>query len=363
MSKIICEICGTSYQDTADQCPICGCSRDAAASLLGDDLLQEETVLEEPKAKSSPFSGKKKEIFDFDEVNSDLDEDEDDEDPYEEEDEDEDDDEEEDDEEEPRHNTFAVIFLTILIVVLLAVAGFLFVRYFLPNMGSEDVPPTTTAAPVETTAVTTLPTIPCQSLVLTSGTAELSEPGQYFLLHVQPMPEDTTDVITYSSANESIATVTEDGKITAVAEGETVIYITCGNSQLNCPVVVKFVEETEPPTEAPVETTLPETEPTEETAPIEETAPAEETTAPTQSGLKDVTLKLKKTDISLGVYYQYTLVLDCDLEPTEVEWSSEHPHIATVDENGVVEAKKEGTTAITAKYGDQTVQCIIRCSY
>ena len=25
MSKIICDICGTSYPETATQCPICGC--------------------------------------------------------------------------------------------------------------------------------------------------------------------------------------------------------------------------------------------------------------------------------------------------------------------------------------------------
>ncbi len=341
MSKIICDICGTTYQDTAEQCPICGCTREAAASLLGDDLLMEETV-EEPKGKSGKFTSRKKEIFDFDEVNSELEDEEVDEDPYQEEEEDEED-------EEPRHNTFVVILLTVLIFALLAVAGFLFVRYFLPNMGSEETVPQTMAQDAETVA-TTQPGIPCQSLVLTSGTAELSEAGQYFLLHVQPMPEDTTDVITYTSADESIATVTEDGKITAVAEGETMVYITCGNSQLNCPVVVKFVEETEPPTEA--------TEATEAA-----TEAPEETAAATQAAAKDVVLKLKKTDIGLGVYYQFTLELDCDLEPTEVQWSSEHPHIATVDENGVVEAKKEGTTAIIVKYGDQEVQCIVRCHF
>ena len=27
MSKIICDICGTSYPETAKQCPICGCVR------------------------------------------------------------------------------------------------------------------------------------------------------------------------------------------------------------------------------------------------------------------------------------------------------------------------------------------------
>ena len=44
-----------------------------------------------------------------------------------------------------------------------------------------------------------------------------------------------------------------------------------------------------------------------------------------------------------------------------MEWSSEHPYIATVDENGVVKAIKSGTTSITAKYGDQEVSCIVRC--
>ena len=31
MSKIICDVCGTSYQDSAQQCPICGCVRPSAA--------------------------------------------------------------------------------------------------------------------------------------------------------------------------------------------------------------------------------------------------------------------------------------------------------------------------------------------
>ena len=123
MSKIICDICGTSYPETADCCPICGCTRDTASSLLGDELIQEETV-EEPKAKSGAFASKKKEIFDYDEVNdeTDYDDEEEEDDSY---DEDEDD---EDEEEGPRHNVFVVILLTVVIFALLAAAGFLFVR-------------------------------------------------------------------------------------------------------------------------------------------------------------------------------------------------------------------------------------------
>jgi uncharacterized protein YjdB len=140
------------------------------------------------------------------------------------------------------------------------------------------------------------------------------------------------------------------------------------------------VQETVPPT---AEQTLPAESVAEETTADDtasetiadeentyETAPAETTDAETDekpaenkdnANLKDVTLKLKKTDIQLGVYYTFQLVLDCDLEPDEVTWSSEHPHIAKVDEQGNVTAMKSGTTAVTAKYGDQEVQCMIRC--
>lgn len=344
MSKIICDICGTSYPDTAEKCPICGCSRDAAAEFLGDDF-QNEEFIEEPKGKGGRFTNKKKkEIFDFDEVNSPAESVpvEEEENPYEE--------EEDVYEERKGHNIFVVILLTVLIAALLLGAGFIFVRYYLPNLtGNEETIPAETASVAETTVLeTTEASIPCQTLVLSSGTAELTKEGQNFLLHVMPTPADTTDKILYSSEDESIATVTEDGKVTAVSEGETVINIICGNIEMPCPVVVRFEEETVPPTEATVTETVPET-----------SAAATEPAAPKS----DVTLKLKQTDIILGVYYEYQLMLDCGLEQNQVEWKSEHPHIATVDENGVIKAVKDGTTSIIVKYGDQEVSCIVRCRY
>lgn len=349
MNKIICDICGTTYPDSSECCPICGCSANAASELLGAEVSYDDFVEETKETVTTASAGsKKKEIFDFDEVNTpesveDADEEED----Y--------DEDEEEDDEAPRHNTFVVILLTILIVVLLGVAGFIFVRFFLPNMGDkETVPATTAVVETETMGETTEPTIPCEQMgMLSAGVAELSAEGQQFLLHVKAFPENTTDKIIYTSADESIATVTEDGKITAVSEGETIIYISCGKTSMDCPVIVKYVEETVPPTtEAVVEETVP-AETTGETIPA--TAPE------ANAGNKNVTLKLKKTDIQLGVYYQFQLELDCELTPEEVTWSSEHPHIAKVDEKGNVTAVKDGTTSVIAKYGDQEVQCIVRC--
>ena len=360
MSKIICDICGTSYPDTADCCPICGCSRDAAGSILGEDLLEQAG---DEGVQVQNATRKRREIFDFDEVNSESEQEAV---TYAETDYDEE--EEEEEEDEPRQNTLVVIVLTVIIALLLMAAGFIFVRYFLPNMGGKaDTAPQTTQETQAVSTETTELSIPCQELYIISGkTVELNEEGQMFLLHVKASPENTTDKILFTSGNEAVATVTEDGKITAMSEGETVITIRCGISTMECPVTVKYIDETTAAETEAVETVaVGETVPEVTAAPAEAAAEppaATETTAPAQTNLKNVTLRLKKKDISLGVYYEYKLLLDCGLEQNEVQWSSEHPYIASVDENGVVLAIKSGTTAITATYGDQKVQCIVRCS-
>ncbi len=349
MNKIICDICGTSYPDTSESCPICGCSRDAASDFLNTEVMEEETV----ETTESAAAAASKDFFDFDEVDDVHGDDESEDDDMDEDDDidEDDDDEDDDDDDEPRSNTFVVILLTILIVLLLGAAAFIFFRFFLPNKAEETTPTTMVQELPETTEVTTEPTIPCEHMAMTNaGIAELNAEGQQFLLHIRAIPENTTDKIIYTSGDESVATVTEDGKITAVAEGETIVYISCGKYSIECPVIVKFVEETVPTTEA-VEETVGDS--------VEETGEATEATTPVSSS--NVTLKLKKTDIQLGVYYQFQLQLDCDLKPEDVTWTSEHPHIAKVDEQGNVTAVKEGTTSVTAKYGDQEVKCMVRC--
>lgn len=330
MSKVICDICGTAYQETADSCPICGYSQIFSPEELEKDIYEEDSLLTRKKTGRFALSylkKKKEDLYDYDD-GSDLDEDEDVQD------------------DQPRSNTAVVVILIVVIMLLVGLAGFLFLRFLLPNMldpVDKQGPVVVTTVPTEeVTEATTEPTIPCESIVLTGGIAELNRQGQFWLLNVKVMPEDTTDDLTYTSEDESIATVTVDGRITAVSEGETTVYITCGKQQINCPVIVRFVEETEPPTEETQEG-------------------AEETVAQEDVTLNDVELKLKKYDISLTVGYGSTLVLDCDLDPSQVEWSVEHPFIATVDEKGFVQAVSYGTTAVIVKYGDQVVQCIVRC--
>ena len=366
MGKIICEICGTTYQETADCCPICGCARGAAEDLLNEDVLAEESVEETAEKSGIAASKKKKPIFDYDEVNTkpedDISEVEVEEDEF---------DEEDEDEEAPRHNTFVVIILTVLIAALLAAAGFIFVRYFLPNMrGEEEAAPVETVVQTEAATEITELRIPCDTIILNSSKqAELNQPGFSHLINVVVSPEDTTDVLSFISADENVATVSADGKITAVGEGETIVTISCGDFQMYVNVLCDFTPETEPTVEETVEATEGEAANEENSGEATE-APAAESEAATEATeaavKKDVDpsikLKLKKTDITLGLYYQFRLELDCNLDPKDVEWSSEHSYIVKVDEEGVITAMKKGVTDIIVKYGDQEVRCRVRVS-
>ena len=363
MNKVICDICGTTYPETADSCPICGYARYPEIELTEEDLLMDEPPL--TRSKGGRFeepSGKRrsKEIFDFDQVNP-----EDEEEPGEE------DEEYEEYEEESRSGTGLVILLVIVIMLLMAAVGFVFFKFFLPTFAGsrETTVPTTEATVTEApeTEPTTEPTIPCTDLILNEAPRSLSKEGQFYLLNVKVLPADTTDTLMYVSGDEAVCTVTEGGRIVATGEGQTTVYITCGTQQINCPVIVQYVEETEP-VEEPTLPVLEEGDTTEETTGEEATAEGEaptgeaETQEPTEETLPpDVELKLKYTDRSIAVGYGFTLELDCELDPSQVEWSVEHDYIASVDEKGFVLAKSRGTTAVIVKYGDQEVQCIIRC--
>lgn len=370
MGKVNCGFCGTAFDEMEEKCPLCGFARksvtDAQEDILTEDAFDFLKEADIPRRKNKP-------IFDYDEVNADdaddTDEDEEDEDEYDEDDEDE--------EEGPRSNTALIVILVIIIALLLLATGFVFFRYFLPNvMGAEETTLATTEEVPTISEETTLPTVPCRMLALTSGAAQLNQEGQPWLLHVTVTPENTTDELIYVSEDETVATVTEDGKIIAVGEGETFIQIICGEQIIKCPVLVDYdmvVEETGEeavPTmgvaEAEEEASEP-TEPSDETQPEEETeAENSEETEPSEEETEpgEIVLKLKEFDISIskvrGVTYELTL--DCDLTPDQVEWITMNSGVLLV-KDGVITVMGPGTTKVVAKYNGQSVECIVRCVF
>lgn len=233
------------------------------------------------------------------------------------------------------------IALVIVIIALLCVTAYIFVEYFMPNvlkMQEETVPPTEVteiATEPPTEEVTEEPTVPCTGLEWADGETAvlLEELGQNWLLNVVVTPEDTTDLLTYYSSDESVVTVDSEGCLTAVGEGEAVVVVSCGSVQVQCDVQCVFAEE-------PVE---------------------EETAEPTEL-LKDVTLTVNLTDITFNAKNQGYTFKCTGLSNDEVTWISEDENIVTVEDGKAVSVGR-GTTNIIAQYGEQKVTIIVRCDF
>ena len=371
MNEVICEFCGTVYSEFEEKCPVCGASRgldfEDDPTVQEEEFLRQMEILSQPQEEQIPDDPVKrnKQIFDFDQYQDDEEEEED----YEEQYDDNQDPEDEDYSQYPEHprtNMVLVAVLVIIITLLLLAVGFLFFRFFLPNMGSrEESLPTLATEPVQTQATvpeTTEPSIPCTDLSIPGGEIVLVSQGHNHLLNVRVYPEDTTDALTFTSADESIATVNDDGKITAQGEGETTITISCGKISMRCKVLVDYSLATEP-TEAE---TLPLTQSSDEAAPASaegtdetDAAQTEETTAPTEKSK----LKLKKTDITLFArYVSYTVEMDCDIQPDQMDWITMDSTICIVID-GVITATGPGSTRVIGTYNGESVECVVRCNF
>ena len=395
MGKIICEVCGTVYQDSADACPICGYSRDKGGFDQGEDLLRgvnetenqadygqpsyfddyamdgsdfDQTGYRQPdpyagyEPQPEPQRGQRP-IFDYDAVNpqdrgpydsyqdvgnevtlNDYPEE-----SY---------DNYDNGGDQPRSHKGLIIFLVLLILLLIAASGFLFMKFLLPNMNpAPETVPATVMTEAPTTEPTTEPTVPCTSLALVDGgKVDLSKEGQFYLIHATFAPEDTTDVLTYTSEDETIILVDEGGKITAVGEGDTNVVLTCGSQVIKLPVHVEYREETEP---VETETEAPAIREGEE----QETAGEESSETEAPAAEKVVELKLKKTDVTFGIRgVSAQLELDCALSPEEVKWSSTDNRVAQV-KDGLVTTVGPGVCKIVARYGDQEASCVVRCNF
>lgn len=362
MRKVICDICGTAYPENAANCPICGSPREYALGTVEDEFLTDEA------SSSTTGSNRKnrREIFDFDEVNQvksagrALENDDfDDEEVY---------------EEESGTNVGLVIVLVVLIALLLLAAGFFFIRYLLPNMidKPEDVPVATTAVQQTEPVVTTSGEIPCTNLMMDGGKMSLGKDGKK-LLNVRVYPENTTDKVIYTSGDEAVVTVSEDGTVQAVGEGQTIITVQCGAQKIKCNVTVDYtgVDVTVPEGTLPglqVEEGENESNPTEAdgTQPADAAEPEAQATEATEETTKATVperevLKLKQKDITISfLRTSVQLDLDCDIPAEDVTWFTMDSGIAIVHE-GLVTSMGRGTTKIYAEYKGQQAVCIVRC--
>lgn len=312
MSKIICDVCGTSYPETANQCPICGCAKAVAGDTKDSGAVytyvkggrfSTKNVRKRNRAAQVPVASQPE-----------------DETPQ---------------PEKDNKDKGLVITAIALLLVIVAIVIYIAMRFFLPGAADKETTNAyqdTTSAAEATTGTTGPVEIVCEDLTLTDGVIELDKAGAAWLLSVTPVPNDTTDEITFTSADPKIASVTQGGKIVAEGAGQTIITVTCGTVTKQCRVVCGFEEET-----------------TAETT--------EETTAPV-----DENFKLNREDFTLANKGDTWLLYTGDVPASQITWSVDDEKVVTVS-NGTVTAVGPGYTTVRATYNGTEVKCIVRCGF
>ena len=164
-------------------------------------------------------------------------------------------------------------------------------------------------------------TIDVQSVSLDKTTLTLDE-GESETLTATITPADASDkTVRWSSADENIATVNQEGTVTAVGVGTTTITASAGGKEASCTVTV-----------------------TEKYHSVE-------------------SISLNQTQAKMMVDDEVTLVATISPENANnktIVWSSDNPSVATV-QNGTVKALSLGKANITAttEEGNKTATCSI----
>ena len=314
MNQIICDICGGKYPETEERCPVCSFARQGTEKVVAASAAESAVT----KVKGGRFSSKnvkKRQKAQRSAADGDR---------------------------NPNKALWIIIALLLAAIVLVSV--YIGVRFFRSRDSIQGILPTaaTTTVPTETTQP---PAVPCVALSLDSAVVALDEVGQTHQLVIKQMPERTTDQLVFRTSDPAVATVTEDGLVTAVGSGQAVITITCGDVERQCEVICWFQQETTIPTTQPVETETP-TEATQATEPAVLTLDPNDVSCFTKNEVFN--LSVKRGSQSIG--------------RSKVTWTTSDPQVATV-ENGQVTAVGKGTATITAEYQGEKATCVVRCRF
>lgn len=344
MNKVICDVCGTDYPEAEPRCPICDCVRtDGGQTSAGNTeegtytyvrggRFSKSNVKKRLKAKQLQEEDlMQKKVSALDEVeNSDDSED-----------------EQFDEEElEAVSNRGLIIVMILLLVAIIAVGSYLVVEVF-KKPDDRDYTKSTTSS------TTTKPTDdgdsdvvekPCTGVMAPEEAVSLTEVGQTLNLmdSIDVLPADTTDKVEFASGDETVATVDDKGVVTAVGAGQTMIYIRCGEVEVEMEIICAF--ETENPGEDEPGTDEPGTD-----------------DPGTDEPVVVIKLKLRYSDVTLDGVFPSLQLYKGDINVADITWTSSKESVATV-KDGLVTAVSLGSTKITAEYQGQTVTCMVHVS-
>ncbi|MBO5891197.1 MAG: Ig-like domain-containing protein [Oscillospiraceae bacterium] len=338
MSKVICDVCGTTFPETANQCPICGSAKNASAQTAAEGGVQAEAGSTNSYVSGGRFS--KSNVRKRNKTGQPMQR------------------TAKKDNDGGGSNKGLVIVVIVLLLAIIAVVAYLAITLF----GSDKKPDEGNKTPsVQTTVQTqpkeedptesqTQPTgIACTDIVLSSTIIEFTDAERSQLLSVNLTPSNTTDKVTFTSLNTAVATVTDGGLVTPVGIGDTTILITCGNVTKECRVFCNFGNtSTEPDPTTPTEPDV-----TPDPGAFEMTM---NTKYFTHDGIGDVTLTVGKT---------WRMYATMNVEASKVVWTSDDEAYVTI-KDGVVttvastESLAKKYVLVHAEYGGVKYSCRIR---
>ena len=169
---------------------------------------------------------------------------------------------------------------------------------------------------LEATCVVTVE-IPLEAIQINYQQAALAV-GDTLKIAVWPVPDRATNFdITWVSSDPAVATISDNGSVTAIAPGTVTVTATCGDISTQCTVQVGYHAEV---------------------------------------------IKLDLQSISLAIDQQYKLTPT--VYPTtdlidKLEYSSSDDTVATVSDDGTVTAVASGTAIITLRCGNIRAKCTV----
>lgn len=325
MSKIICDVCGTSYPETVTQCPICGCVRavDPRTSTAGEETLTRTgSTGTYTHVKGGRFSkaNVKKRTAARSVVRDD-----------------EQDDEQVQEIDDKKADKGLLVAFIVLLLSVIAVVCYILVKFLSPdaldpNAGNKPGPGELNKDPVISTESNVNDDVPCEGIIIDNDTIILDKVAATIQLEVTFEPADTTDTPTYASSDTNVATVTEEGLITAVGNGEATITITCGEMVKSCKVTCNIQADT-PELPSVPDVDLPSI----------------------PSGFE-----LNRSDFTLFKKGETWTLYSGSIPSNEITWKSSNPKVATVSK-GKVTAVSAGRATITAEYKGAKLTCTVRC--
>ena len=309
MSKLLCDVCGTAYPDTAAQCPICGYAATEASRISADGAddsgaekgytyikggrFSKANVRKHGGAVSANVVRDTKKKHD----------------------------------EKPVNNKGLLITALLLLVAIVIVVLYITVRFLLParqtdNADVQKVEQSVTEAVDDTNDDKADEPGVQMASAFAKSEVKFTEAGQTEDLLIDPIPDDFR-LYAVESTNEDVVVATLSGNavtIQAVGAGDAKVKLLYnGNVVSECSVICDIEKKLE------------------------------------------IEGKIQLT--SIGTPKKILLSDFTASELAQIEWSVDKDKIVTISEDGVVAAVTEGTVTITAKYKGQSATCVVECTF